>query len=169
MTTTSVTTFSFGITSIEPSALSTIVEVSAMSTTRPWTSSPIEIRSPIRIGWRIAIVTPATKLAITVRPAKPSTRPSTAVEASSPVARRLISVNWLRASAIPIRMMISETSRRMTLRRVRASREICAVSMLSAALTARPIRNRSTRKAMRNATTMVIAASTSFPCCCQKV
>ena len=73
-----------------------------MSATRPWTSSPIEIRSPIRIGWRIAISTPATKLAITVWAAKPMISPSTAVEASSAVAKRLTSVNWLSASAAPM-------------------------------------------------------------------
>ena len=110
--TTSVVTFSFGTTIRLPSPPSTRVKVSAMSITRPLTSSPIEIRSPIRIGWVITISTPATRLAITWRPAKPMMMPSTAVEASTPVANRLIEANWLSASATPIRMIATNRSRR---------------------------------------------------------
>ena len=102
-----------------------------MSITRPWTSSPIETRSPIRIGWVIAISTPETRLAITWRPAKPMMMPSTAVEARTPVANRLIEVNWLSASATPIRMIARKSSLRISRSRVRASRESSPVSSRS--------------------------------------
>src|SRR5215216_2315115 len=140
-----------------------------MSTTRPCTSSPIEMRSPIRIGWVKAISTPETRFAITCRPAKPRMIPSTAVEASTPVAKRLIEANWLRARATPIRMIARKSRRRINRSLVRASRESSPVSMRTAALTARPSSRRSTTIAIRIATSIVIPAEISSPCCCQKL
>src|SRR5512133_2695633 len=140
-----------------------------MSVTRPWTSSPIETRSPIRIGCVIASRTPETRLAITWRAAKPMMIPRTAVEASTPVAKRLIEVNWLSASATPIRMITRKRRRRISRRRVRASRESSAVSSRVVALIARPISTRSTMIATRIATASVIAAEISSPCSCQKL
>src|SRR5215208_4987937 len=134
-----------------------------MSVTRPCTSSPIETRSPIRIGWVIASRTPETRLAITWRPAKPMMIPSTAVEARTPAAKRLIEVNWLRANAMPIRMIARKRSLRIRRNRVRASRESSPVSSRVAALTVRPISSLSTTIAI------AIATETSSPCCCQKV
>ena len=121
-----------------------------MSVTRPWTSSPIETRSPIRIGWVIASRMPETRFAITWRPAKPMMIPSTAVEARMPVAKRLIEVNWLRASATPIRMIARKSRRRIRRSRVRASRESSPVSSRVAAWTARPISRRSTTIAIED-------------------
>src|SRR3954470_4163960 len=140
-----------------------------MSVTLPWTSSPIETRSPIRIGCVIASSTPETRLAITWRPAKPMMIPRTAVEARTPVAKRLIEVNWLSASATPIRMITRKRSLRISRRRVRAPRESSPVSSRTVASTARPIRTRSTMTAIRIATASVIAAEISSPCCCQKL
>src|SRR5918996_2733596 len=140
-----------------------------MSTTRPCTSSGIVTRSPIRIGWVKAISTPETRFAITCRPAKPMMMPSTAVDASTPVAKRLIDANWLRASATPIRMISRKRSLRIRRSRVRASRESSPVSRRSVALTARLIRRRSTTIAIAIATRIVIAAEISSPCSCQKL
>src|SRR5512132_2858322 len=140
-----------------------------MSVTLPCTSSPIETRSPIRIGWVMASRTPETRLAITWRPAKPMMIPSTAVEARTPVAKRLMDVNWLSASATPIRMIVRKSSRRISLSRVRASRDSSPVSIRMVAVTARPISRRSTMIAMRIATISVIAAEISSPCACQKL
>ena len=95
--------------------------------------------------------------------------PSTAVEASTPVAKRLIEVNWLSARATPIRMIARKIMRRIRRRRVRASRESSPVSSRVVALTARPINRRSTMIAIAIATTSVIAAEISSPCACQKV
>src|SRR3954447_26725605 len=140
-----------------------------MSTTRPWASSPTETRSPIRIGCVNATTTPATRLAITWRAAKPMMIPSTAVEARTPVANRLIEANWLSARATPIRMIARKSRRRIRRRRVRASRERSPVASRVAAVTARPIRKRSTMTAIAIATSSVIAAEISSPCACQKV
>src|SRR3954453_10288824 len=140
-----------------------------MSVTRPCTSSPIETRSPIRIGWVIASRTPETRFAITCRPAKPMMIPRTAVEARTPVAKRLIEVNWLSASATPIRMITRKRSLRISRSRVRVSRESSPVSMRMVAWTARPISRRSTTIAIRIATASVIAAEISSPCACQKL
>src|SRR3954447_23979316 len=140
-----------------------------MSTTRPCTSSPIETKSPIRIGCVNATTTPATRLAITWRAAKPMMIPRTAVEARTPVANRLIEANWLRARATPIRMIARKSRRRIRRSRVRDSRESSPVSRRVAAETARPIRKRSTMTARSTATARVIAAEISSPCACQKV
>src|SRR5436305_277412 len=128
-----------------------------MSVTRPWTSSPIETMSPIRMGWVIASRRPETRFAITCRPAKPMMMPSTAVEASTPVANRLIEVNWLRARATPIRMIARKSSRRISRRRVRACLDSSLVSPRVVALTARPISRRSTPIATSTATATVSA------------
>src|SRR3954462_13011368 len=140
-----------------------------MSTTRPCTSSPIETRSPIRIGCGNATTTPATRLAITWRAAKPMMIPSTAVDARTPVAKRLIEANWLSARATPIRMISRKRRRRTRRSRVRAARESSPVSMRTAALMARPSSSRSTMTAIAIATSIVIAAEISSPCCCQKL
>src|SRR6476646_10201441 len=57
------------------------------------------------------------------RAAKPITRPSTALEARMPVARRENWVNLLSASAAPIARMITKISLRTRRRRVCADRE----------------------------------------------
>src|SRR4051812_34692595 len=95
--------------------------------------------------------------------------PSTAVEASTPVAKRLIEANWLSARATPIRMIARKSSRRIRRSRVRAARESSPVSRRVAALTARPISSRSTMTAIAMATSRVIAAEIWSPCACQKV
>ena len=59
----------------------------------------------MRIGWVIASMIPATAFASVARAAKPTTRPSNADEASTPVASRLTAANWLTASAMPITMI----------------------------------------------------------------
>ena len=141
-----------------------------MSATRPWTSSPRLIRSPIRIGWRIAISTPATKLAITAWAAKPMIRPSTRGRGQQRGRQpRLISVNWLSASATPMTMMATKTRRRTRRSRVRASRENCEVSIASVARSALPSRKRSTSRARTTAAIRMIAASISFPWLSQKL
>ena len=77
-----------------------------MSSTTPL--SPWKVtRSPMRIGWLIASRIPATAFASVWRAAKPTTRPSTADEASTPVATRLIAANWLSASASPITTIVT--------------------------------------------------------------
>ncbi len=53
----------------------------------------------------------------------PRISPRTALEASRPVASLLSLVNWLSASASPIRTMVTKTSRRTTRRRVCEARE----------------------------------------------
>ncbi len=63
-----------------------------MSVTLPSRSSK-PTRSPIRIGWVIAISTPAMMLAIVFCAAKPMISPSTAVEAKIPAASRPSEVN----------------------------------------------------------------------------
>ena len=75
-----------------------------MSSTMPVAPSNVT-RSPIRIGCVIASRMPATAFASVWRAAKPTTRPSTAEEASTPVATRLTAANWLSASATPITMI----------------------------------------------------------------
>src|SRR3954454_3292624 len=95
-----------------------------MSVTRPTVSSKLT-RSPIRIGWAIAIWTPATRLPIVCWAAKPTIRPITAVEARIPVARRFNSVNWLSAIATMTRKTAANSSRRRIRSRVRVDRETC--------------------------------------------
>ena len=75
----------------------------------------------MRIGWVIASMIPAIALASVARAAKPTTRPSTAVEARIPVASRRAASNWASASAIPITMMPAKISRRTSRRRVVAT------------------------------------------------
>ena len=96
-----------------------------MSSTTPLSPWNV-IRSPMRIGWLMAMSTPATALASVCRAAKPTTRPSTADEASTPVARRLTAANWLSASASPMTMIAANTSRRTSRRRVLATGESSA-------------------------------------------
>src|SRR5919106_1272067 len=101
-----------------------------MSTTRPCTSSGIVTRSPIRIGWVKAISTPETRFAITCRPAKPMMMPSTAVDASTPVAKRLIDANWLRASATRI-VMAAEISSPCSCQKLCSAARIIASGSIS--------------------------------------
>ncbi len=75
-----------------------------MSSTVPVSPSNVT-RSPIRIGCVIASSSPATTFASVWRAAKPTTRPSTALDASTPVATRFTAANWLRASATPSTMI----------------------------------------------------------------
>src|SRR4051794_38296204 len=93
-----------------------------MSSTSPVDSSKVT-RSPMRIGWVIASRIPAIPFASVWRAAKPTTRPSTAEEASSPVARRLTDGNCASASATPSRMIVAKISRRTSRRRVTATGE----------------------------------------------
>src|SRR4051794_6697029 len=57
--------------------------------------------------------------------AKPTTRPSTAVEARMPVASRLSSVNWLRIIAATTRKTTRPNRRRMIRSRVWVERDTC--------------------------------------------
>src|ERR1700760_134066 len=93
-----------------------------MSVTRPSRSSK-SIRSPIRIGWVIAIRIPAIRLEIVFWAAKPMIRPSTAVEAKIPAARRPSEVNWARTIAATTRIAVSSSRRRRIVRRVLVERE----------------------------------------------
>lgn len=110
-----------------------------MSVTLPSQSSNL-IRSPIRIGCETAIWIPATMLAIVCWAAKPTISPITAVEASTPVASRLNSVNWLRTIiAITIRIATTMTRRRMR-SLVRVVRETCETAGdMDGKLTAAPV------------------------------
>ena len=76
---------SFGITSRAPSSRRMNVYVSPISSTWP-VSLSTRTRSPSRSGWAIAIRMPATKFESVRCAAKPSTSPSTAVDASTPPA-----------------------------------------------------------------------------------
>ena len=71
--------------------------------------------------------------------------PSTAVEARMPVANRLIEVNWLSASATPIRMIARKSRRRISRSRVRASRESSPVSSRVVAVDRAPDQQRGRR------------------------
>ena len=73
---------SLGISTRRLSGVRRRVYVSPMSSTWP-SASPIWTRSPSRTGWLIAIITPATKLAIVDRAAKPTASPSTAEDANT--------------------------------------------------------------------------------------
>src|SRR6185312_12641421 len=95
-----------------------------MSVTRPSFSSKLT-RSPIRNGCEIAICTPATRLPIVCWAAKPTTSPSTAVEARMPPASRFSSVNWLSAIIARTKRTMAKTSRRRKRRRVWVERETC--------------------------------------------
>src|ERR1700712_5306391 len=64
-------------------------------------------------------------LAIVCWAAKPTLRPSTAVEARMPVASRLSSVNWLSARAARTRKIARKRRRRRKRRRVLVERETC--------------------------------------------
>ncbi len=63
-----------------------------MSSTVP-SASPTETRSPSRMGWLIAIITPATKFARVERAAKPTTNPSTADDARTVCAADRVASN----------------------------------------------------------------------------
>src|SRR6201999_1267350 len=95
-----------------------------MSVTRPSRSSK-PTRSPIRIGWVIAISTPAMMLEIVFWAAKPMISPSTAVEAKIPAASRPSEVNWARTIAAITRKAASSRRRRRIVSRVRVERETC--------------------------------------------
>ncbi len=93
-----------------------------MSSTRPVTSS-IVTESPMRIGWVMAIISPAIGLAKTWRAASPMTSVRTALEARIPAARRSKFANFESASEPPITRIPTKTSRRTTRSRVCAARE----------------------------------------------
>src|SRR6202000_2051352 len=95
-----------------------------MSVTRP-SRSWKPIRSPILIGWVIAIRTPAMMLEIVFWAAKPMIRPSTAVEAKMPAARRPSEVNWARTIAAIRAHGASSGSGRRVVSRVGVERETC--------------------------------------------
>src|SRR4051794_2781966 len=93
-----------------------------MSSTTP-TEPSNWTRSPIRIGWVMARRIPAIPLASVCRAAKPTTRPSTADEASTPAAARFTAANCMSAKAIPITRMPAKTRRRGRRSRVSATAE----------------------------------------------
>src|ERR1700760_3885659 len=95
-----------------------------MSVTRPSRSSK-PTRSPILIGWVIAISTPAMTLAIVFWAAKPMISPITAVEAKIPAASRPSEVNWASTIAAITRKAASSRRRRRIVSRVRVERETC--------------------------------------------
>src|SRR6201996_9394956 len=95
-----------------------------MSGTRPARSSK-PTRSPIRMGWVIAIRTPAMMLEIVFWAAKPMISPSTAVEAKIPAASLPIEVNWARPIAATTRRAPSTRMRRRIVSRVLVERETC--------------------------------------------
>jgi membrane protease YdiL (CAAX protease family) len=95
-----------------------------MSVTRPSRSSK-PTRSPIRIGWVIAISTPAIRLEIVFWAAKPMISPTTAVEAKIPAASRSSAVNWARTIATTTRKAARASSRRRIVSRVLVERETC--------------------------------------------
>src|SRR3954468_1318328 len=127
-----------------------------MSSTVPVAPSNVT-RSPIRIGWVIASRMPATPFASVWRAAKPTTRPSTGLDASTPVATRFTAANWLSASIRPITLMPAEISRRTSRSRVLATGEI-GPGMAFASLAPRPEIARSTMCASTNAPTSVSTA-----------
>src|SRR5918993_265369 len=81
-----------------------------MSSTCPVSSSNVT-RSPMRTGCVIASRIPAMALASVCRAAKPMTRPSTAEEASRPVATLDTSGIWAAAMPAPMTKMSAKTSR----------------------------------------------------------
>ena len=91
-----------------------------MSSTTPVSPSKVT-RSPIRIGCEIASRIPAIPLASVWRAAKPTTMPSTADEARTPVAVRLTASNWLSASITPISTIDTVIRRRTSRSRVVAT------------------------------------------------
>src|SRR6201996_7202653 len=95
-----------------------------MSVTRPSRSSK-PTRSPIRIGWVIAISTPAITLEIVFWAARPMTSRSAAVEAKIPAAILPSEVNWARTIAAITRKAASSRRRRRIVSRVRVERETC--------------------------------------------
>src|ERR1700761_345241 len=95
-----------------------------MSVTRPSRSSK-PTRSPIRIGWVIAISTPAITLEIVFWAARPMTSRSAAVEAKIPAAILPSEVNWARTIAAITRKAASSSRRRRIVSRVRVERETC--------------------------------------------
>src|ERR1700753_3456765 len=95
-----------------------------MSVTRPSRSSQPP-RPPIRIGWVIAIRTPAMMLEIVFWAAKPMISPITAVEAKIPAASLPSEVNWARTIAAMTRKAASSRRRRRIVSRVRVERETC--------------------------------------------
>src|SRR5215210_6883599 len=112
----------------------------------------------MRIGWVVASRIPATALARVCRAAKPTTRPSTAEEASRPVARRLTEGNCASASAMPSRMMMAKISLR-----TRRSR-VAATADSSSARRTRRESARSTSWADAIASSTVAAAVSSLRC-----
>src|SRR3954464_1364833 len=110
-----------------------------MSVTRPSQSSNL-IRSPMRIGCETAIWIPATMLAIVCWAAKPMISPSTAVEARTPVARRLNSVNCPSTSIATMTNIARKARRRRMRSRVRVVRETCETAGdMEANLTVDPV------------------------------
>ena len=102
---------------------------------------------------------PAITLASVCRAAKPTTRPSSADEASRPVATRLTAGNCASASAIPITMIRKKISRRTSRRRVSATAEIDRPPTPSRKLLRRRAGSaRSTSLAITMATTTVAMA-----------
>ena len=151
-----------------PSPVSMNVCERVRSSTRP-VSSSIVTESPIRIGCEIASRIPASGLARIFWAAKPSTRPSTALEASTALASLSNLSNWLSAIPRPTTMIATKTSRRTIRSRVFAARETVASLTLEATRVARPITNRSTMKAIAKAIRSVIAAEIQSPLESQKV
>src|SRR5215210_2431025 len=128
-----------------------------MSSTSPISSSNVT-RSPMRIGWVIASRIPAIALASVWRAAKPTTRPSTAEDASRPVASRFTDGNCASASASPSTRMIAKTSLRTRRRRVTATGESCSTRCT------RRDSARSTSWAATMASSSVAAAVSSLRC-----
>src|SRR3954469_18892383 len=111
----------------------------------------------MRMGCVIASRIPAIALAKVWRAAKPTTRPSTADDASTPVAARLTLSNCIRPSARPITKMPTKTRRRSSRTRVSAATDS---SRLASA--------RSIKSATSMATTIVPTALISCRCAVQK-
>jgi hypothetical protein len=105
--------FSFGITSLALSSVRMNVYISVISSTAPSTPAT-STQSPSRSGCVIAIISPATKFPSVRWAAKPMIRPSTADDASRPVATARTWGMMRSAESSPIVTMPAEIVRRRT-------------------------------------------------------
>lgn len=116
----------------------------------------------MRIGCVIARRIPAIAFASVCRAAKPTTSPSTADDASTPVATRLIAANWASASASPMTMIPAKISRRTSRSRVVATGESSPAPTASPRVRPRLAIARSTSFATTKASTTVAPAVISL-------
>src|SRR3954454_16839536 len=101
---------------------------------------------------------PAIRFASVWRAAKPTTRPRTAEEASTPAAVRLTAGNCISASATPITMIPTKTTRRSRRRRVSVTAETSPRETKPANFDARRTSARSMTAAMTSAISTVSSA-----------